>query len=373
MCPGNNYKAPCSDADYPPTAVRDAWSAIPPTIGAHPDTWRSSHCSWCPTGSHPRAGSQASGGTKTTSPSCGLLRHRTLARSTRATRNTLSSPPTLSLRFSAPPTPQFAEPTQRAQDVPPPTTTHPSVPAPSPKVESPVHTGKQTHSSTTLSNRSGGSTGTRTDRESCIQRLRAVSEAHAARHPAHHDRAVQTRIRRSLDGTYERPNARPVQAVTVAVERRRCSSPPTAAPVGCLWSITSRSCSRRPTAMLSSCPPSTTRTRTAEDWPFSQLGHEEDPTNRSTCGLIALVVRGRLCRPPAGPPTTVSFCSVHPHNVVAKQRNAATSLLQRLHAHDRPRRGLHWRRLQHSGQRFPLPPCSTTRSSRHRGPRCCWA
>ena len=105
--------------------------------------------------------------------------------------------------------------------------------------------------------------------------------------------------------------------------------------------------------MLSSCPPSTTRTWTAEDSPFSQLGHEEDPTSRLTCGLTALVVRGILCRPPVGPPSTVSFCSVHSHLVVAGKRTAATFLHPTpSHTHDRRRRGLHWRRLQHGGQRF---------------------
>ena len=37
--------------------------------------------------------------------------------------------------------------------------------------------------------------------------------------------------------------------------------------------------------------------------------------------------------PRAGAPKTVTFCSVHLHNVVAKKRDAATSLLQRLYAH----------------------------------------
>ena len=59
----------------------------------------------------------------------------------------------------------------------------------------------------------------------------------------------------------------------------------------------------------------------------------EEPTSKNTWGLTALVVRGHLRRPPIGAPKTVTVCSVHLHNVVAKKRDAATSLLQRLYAH----------------------------------------
>ena len=59
----------------------------------------------------------------------------------------------------------------------------------------------------------------------------------------------------------------------------------------------------------------------------------EESTSRTTWGLTALVVCGHLRRPPAGAPKTVTFCSAHLHNVVAKKRDAATSLLQRLYAH----------------------------------------
>ena len=59
----------------------------------------------------------------------------------------------------------------------------------------------------------------------------------------------------------------------------------------------------------------------------------EESTSRTTWGLTALIVCGHLRRPPAGAPKTVTFCSVHLHNVVAKKRDAATSLLQRLYAH----------------------------------------
>ena len=58
-----------------------------------------------------------------------------------------------------------------------------------------------------------------------------------------------------------------------------------------------------------------------------------ESTSRTTWGLTALVVCGHLRRPPAGAPKMVTLCSVHLHNVVAKKRDAATSLLQRLYAH----------------------------------------
>ena len=59
----------------------------------------------------------------------------------------------------------------------------------------------------------------------------------------------------------------------------------------------------------------------------------EESTSKNTWGLTALVVRGHLRRPPIGAPKTITVCSVHLHNVVAKKRGAATSLLQRLYAH----------------------------------------
>ena len=45
------------------------------------------------------------------------------------------------------------------------------------------------------------------------------------------------------------------------------------------------------------------------------------------------MVCGYLRRPAAGGPKSVTFCTVHLHNVVAKIRDVATSLLQHLYAH----------------------------------------
>ena len=59
----------------------------------------------------------------------------------------------------------------------------------------------------------------------------------------------------------------------------------------------------------------------------------EASTSRDTWGLAAFVVRGLLRRPSVVDSPTVTFCSVHLHNKVAKKRVASTSLLQRLREH----------------------------------------
>ena len=48
---------------------------------------------------------------------------------------------------------------------------------------------------------------------------------------------------------------------------------------------------------------------------------------------MALIVRRLLRRTSISGIPTVTFCSVHIHNVVAKKRDASTDLLRRLHAH----------------------------------------
>ena len=57
-----------------------------------------------------------------------------------------------------------------------------------------------------------------------------------------------------------------------------------------------------------------------------------DSTSKSTWGMVLLIVRGFLRRPSLSGSPTVTFCSVHTHNVVAKKRDASTVLLQFLHA-----------------------------------------
>ena len=51
--------------------------------------------------------------------------------------------------------------------------------------------------------------------------------------------------------------------------------------------------------------------------------------------MVLLIVRGLLRRPSLSGSPTVTFCSVHIHNVVAKKRDASTELLQRLHGYMR--------------------------------------
>ena len=61
------------------------------------------------------------------------------------------------------------------------------------------------------------------------------------------------------------------------------------------------------------------------------LAFKEDSTSKSTLGMVLLIVRGLLRRPSLSGTPTVTFCSVHIHNVVAKKRDASTEPLQRLH------------------------------------------
>ena len=62
-----------------------------------------------------------------------------------------------------------------------------------------------------------------------------------------------------------------------------------------------------------------------------QFSHSR-PTLRAkgTWGMVLFIVRGLLGRPSLSGSPTVTFCSVHIHNVVAKKRDASTGLLQRL-------------------------------------------
>ena len=58
----------------------------------------------------------------------------------------------------------------------------------------------------------------------------------------------------------------------------------------------------------------------------------EDSTSNGIWGMVLLMVRALLRRPSLSG-TTVTFCSVHIHNFVAKKRVASTDLLQRLHGY----------------------------------------
>ena len=60
-----------------------------------------------------------------------------------------------------------------------------------------------------------------------------------------------------------------------------------------------------------------------------------DSTSKGSWGMILFIVRGLLRRPSLTGSPTVTFCSVHIHNVVAKKRDASTDLLQRLHGYMR--------------------------------------
>ena len=49
--------------------------------------------------------------------------------------------------------------------------------------------------------------------------------------------------------------------------------------------------------------------------------------------MVLLIVRGLLRRPSLSGTPTVTFCSVHIHNVVAKKRDASTDPLRHLHGY----------------------------------------
>ena len=65
------------------------------------------------------------------------------------------------------------------------------------------------------------------------------------------------------------------------------------------------------------------------------LTFKADSTSKGTWCMILLIVRGLLRRPSLSGSPSVTFCSVHIHNVVAKKRDASTELLQRLHGYMR--------------------------------------
>ena len=63
------------------------------------------------------------------------------------------------------------------------------------------------------------------------------------------------------------------------------------------------------------------------------LAFRENSTSKRTWGMVLLIVRALLRRTSLPGTPTVTFCSVHIHNVVAKKRDASTELLQRLHGY----------------------------------------
>ena len=70
---------------------------------------------------------------------------------------------------------------------------------------------------------------------------------------------------------------------------------------------------------------------TFEPDPFV-LSFKVDSTSKNTWGMVLLIVRALFRRPALSGSPTVTFCSAHIHNVVAKKRDASTELLQFLHS-----------------------------------------
>ena len=57
------------------------------------------------------------------------------------------------------------------------------------------------------------------------------------------------------------------------------------------------------------------------------LTFKANSTSKGTWRMVLLIVRGLLRRPSLSGTPTITFCSVHIHNVVAKKRDASTDLL----------------------------------------------
>ena len=64
----------------------------------------------------------------------------------------------------------------------------------------------------------------------------------------------------------------------------------------------------------------------------SVLTFKADSTSKKTWGMVLLIVRVLLRRPSLSGTPTVTFCSVHIHNMGGQKRDASTELLQFLHA-----------------------------------------
>ena len=70
---------------------------------------------------------------------------------------------------------------------------------------------------------------------------------------------------------------------------------------------------------------------TFEPDPFV-ISFKVESTSKNSWGMVLLIVRALLRRPSLSGSPTVTFCSAHIHNVVAKKRDASTELLQFLHS-----------------------------------------
>ena len=97
--------------------------------------------------------------------------------------------------------------------------------------------------------------------------------------------------------------------------------------------------------------PAPIQSKSSADEPLSHANHEsgrnprktspagyepkELATSKGTWGMVLLIVRGLLRRPSLSGSPTVTLCTVHIHNVVAKKRDASAELLQRLHGYER--------------------------------------
>ena len=83
--------------------------------------------------------------------------------------------------------------------------------------------------------------------------------------------------------------------------------------------------------LTSTSPSCSTRTPLGPSLWFSPS--RKTPQAKVRGCVVLVIVRGLLRRPSLSGTPTVTFCSVHIHNVVAKKRDASTELLQRFHGY----------------------------------------
>ena len=193
-----------------------------------------------------------------------------------------------------------------------------------------------------------------------VHRVRTLSKASTDSTTTRYIRVFKTRVSRSSVGHEERPTPCAVQVVTSTVERWRRPSP---------TQLVAAMCGAFNAVLLQEAHDhvphiSDQLDAYSDDGDLAILLNKdtfqpdavkypivEEFTSKTTWGLKALVVCGDLSRPPVGAPKTVTFCTVHLHNVVAKKCDAATSLFQRLYAYMKLLTSTLWAGLFQSCQR----------------------
>ena len=116
-------------------------------------------------------------------------------------------------------------------------------------------------------------------------------------------------------------NPSPARRHPTKINSKSCTKPVITSP-------TSRTNSQR-TRVIRTSPSCSTGTLLSP----TVFAFQEASSSKDTWSMVVLVVRGLLRRPSLSGSPTVTFCSLHIHNVVAKKRDASADLLRRQPAH----------------------------------------